>query len=363
LNIKKYNLIILAPLGVVFLLLYGLALTLEPIDGDLTRTGPYLETEFGWNEPQEQFEKDIYTLEKNKPYDKYFDVVIVGDSYSTMEFTYQWQNYLTLLTGLSSITFNIHTTDIDTLLTSENFKKHPPKILIWEFVERDISLNPHRSSTDCEPTAKPPTTSISITPTEATVMPLERDRTISFFNPNFNESSHYLKYFFRGLFVSKMGKHSRTIRLPLNTGGLFSSKNDREILLFNRDFWKVQRFKKEFIERRRCYISHIQNLSHANGKTFFIALPVPDKTTSYEDYIEFKEIKNINLIELLDTDHRLHLVRLDRVFKQKIKDGVIDLYPPNETHWGSRGHRIVVKTLIHYMKDQGVILHPQNQNN
>ena len=57
-NIKKYNWIILTPLGIVFLILYALALTLEPIDGDLTRTGPYLESEFGWSAPQEQFEKD-----------------------------------------------------------------------------------------------------------------------------------------------------------------------------------------------------------------------------------------------------------------------------------------------------------------
>jgi len=359
LNIRKYNLIILVPLGIVFLILYSLALTLEPIDGDLTRTGPYLETEFGWNEPQEQFPKNIYTLEKNEPYDKYYDVVIVGDSYSTMEFAYQWQNYLTLLTGLSSITFNIHSTDIEKLLTSENFKKHPPKIFIWEFVERSISLTLRYTSTDCTPEASPPLTPVAIAPIEATVTPYERDRTINFFNPNFNESSHYLKYFFRGFFVSKMGKHSRTIRLPLNTGGLFSSKNDREILLFNRDFWKVQRFKKEHLERRRCYISHLQNLSQKNGKTFFIALPAPDKITAYDDYIEFKEIKNINLLELLDTDPRLHLVRLDRVFKQKIKEGVVDIYPPNETHWGSRGHRIVVETLIQYLKDQRVIRNRQ----
>lgn len=354
-NIKKYNWIILAPLGIVFLILYALALMLEPIDGDLTRTGPYLESEFGWNQPQEQFEKDIYDLAKNKTYDKYYDVVIVGDSYSTMEFTYQWQNYLTLLTGLSSITFNIHSTNMDKLITSENFKKHPPKIFIWEFVERSISLSPHRTSTDCTPEANPPSAPVLIAPIKATVTPYERDRTISFFNPNFNESSYYLKYFIRGLFVSKMGKYSRTIRLPLNTGGLFSSKNDREILLYNRDFWKVQRFKKKFLERRRCYISHIQNLSQKNGKTFFVALPAPDKITSYEDYIEFREIKNINLIELLDTDPHLHLLRLDRVFKKKIKEGEIDLYPPNETHWGSRGHRIVVEALIQYLKDQRVV--------
>ena len=358
-NIKKYNWIILGPLGIVFLVLYALALTLEPIDGDLTRTGPYLESEFGWNAPQEQFKKDLYALKKNEDYDKYYDVVIVGDSYSTMEFTYQWQNYLTLLTGLSSITFNIHSTNIDKLLTSENFKKHPPKIFIWQFVERSISLRPHYTSTECTPEASSPPASVAIAPLATTVMPYERDRTISFFNPNFNESSHYLKYFFRGLFVSKMGKHSRTIRLPLNTGGLFSSKNDREILLYNRDFWKVQRFKNEFLERRRCYISHLQNLSQKNGKTFFVALPAPDKMTVYEEFTEFRDIKNINLLELLDTDPRLHLIRLDRVFKKKIKEGVVDLYPPNETHWGSRGHRVVVETLIQYLNDQQVIRNRQ----
>lgn len=349
-NFKKYNVIVLGPLGIIFLVLYALALVLEPIDGDLTRTGPYLESEFGWNLPQDQFETDLYTIAPNGKYDQYYDVVVVGDSFSTMEFTYQWQNYLTLLTGWSNITYNIHQTDIDKLINSEAFKKHPPKLFIWQFVERSISLHPSPATAECQTNPDPSWKIPTVQPMKASVLPLERDRRVSFFNPNFHESSHYLKYFLRGLVTPDMSKHARVIRLPLNSGGLFSSKNDREILLYNRDFWKVQQFKEEFLERRRCRISRLQNQVQQNGVTKFIALPAPDKTTSYEEYIEFDAIKNINLIELLDTDPRLNLVRLDRVFKKQIKEGVKDLYPPNETHWGSRGHRLTAETLIEYLK-------------
>ncbi|NIQ00302.1 MAG: hypothetical protein GWM98_07590 [Nitrospinaceae bacterium] len=349
-DFKKYNLILLIPLGAVFLTLYILALTLEPIDGDLTRTGPYPESEFGWNLPQDKFEKDLYTIAESNTYDRYFDVAIVGDSYSTMEFTYQWQNYLTQLTGWSSITYNIHRTNIDQLIAGEGFQKHPPKLFIWEFVERSISLAPHYNASHCQPSTSRPPAPVANGPVPAAVTPLERDRTISFFNPNFNESSYFLKYFLRGLFVDPLGKHARVIRLPLKTQGLFSSKNDREILLYNRDFWKVQRFREEFVGRRQCYIAHLQNQVQQNGKTFFIALAVPDKTTAYEDHIEFQDIKNINLLKLLDTDPRLQILNLDHAFKAKIKEGVKDLYPPNETHWGSRGHRLVTETLIQYLE-------------
>ncbi len=290
-NIKKYNLIILGPLGIVFLILYALALTLEPIDGDLTRTGPYLESEFGWNAPQEQFAKDIYALAKNETYDKYYDVVIVGDSYSTMEFTYQWQNYLTLLTGLSSITFNIHSTNIDNLIASENFKKHPPKIFIWEFVERSISLSPRYTSTDCTPEANPPSAPVAIAPIEAAVMPYERDRMISFFNPNFNESSHYLKYFIRGLFVSKMGKYSRTIRLPLNIGGLFSSKTTGRYFFITAISGRCSDSRRNFLSAADAISATSKTCPRKMGRLFSLPCPLPTKPPSTRTLLSSGKLK------------------------------------------------------------------------
>ena len=52
---KKYNLILLIPLGILFAVLISLAMWVEPIEGDLTRLGGFTENDFGWNDPQQQF--------------------------------------------------------------------------------------------------------------------------------------------------------------------------------------------------------------------------------------------------------------------------------------------------------------------
>jgi hypothetical protein len=355
---KVYNLIVLIPLGVVFLVLYALALVLEPIDGDLTRTGPYLESEFGWNQPQDKFEKDLYSIAKDKVYEKYHDVVVVGDSFSTMEFTYQWQNYLYMLTGWSNITFNSNFTNVEQLIDSEGFKKNPPRLFIWQFVERGIVLAPTPHQDNCPSPGSKPDREYSIKPVPVKVVPFVRDKTIDFFQPNFNESSYYLKYFLRSLFISSMNKHSRVVRLPLKKGNLFSSKNDREILLFNRDLWKAKRYKEELVVNRQCVIRRLQNKVQSNGKTHFIVLVAPDKTSTYATYIDFQKFQNINLFEKIVSDPQLPIPRVDLAFQKNIEAGMKDVYPPNETHWGSRGHRIVAETVIQFLKEHGALKSP-----
>jgi len=348
-------LIVLIPLGVIFLTLYALALVLEPIDGDLTRTGPYLESEFGWNQPQDKFENDLYIIAKDKYYKQYHDVVVVGDSFSTMKFTYQWQNYLYMLTGWSNITFNSNFASAEQIIDSEGFKKHPPRLFIWQFVERGIALAPTPHQDDCPSSGPKPETIYPIKAVPVKVISFERDKTVDYFSPNFNESSYYLKYFLRSLFISSMNKHSRVVRLPLKNKNLFSSNNSREILLFNRDLWKAQEHNEEFVVNRQCLIRRLQNKVQSNGKTHFIALVAPDKTSTYARYIDFQGFQNIDLFEKIVSDPQLPVPRVDQAFHKNIEAGMKDVYPPNETHWGARGHRIVAETVVQFLKDQGAV--------
>lgn len=55
----------------------------QPYWGPLTRKSGYLENNFGWTQPQEIFDKPLFRIAKSvAEYDKYYDVVVIGDSFS-----------------------------------------------------------------------------------------------------------------------------------------------------------------------------------------------------------------------------------------------------------------------------------------
>ena len=61
----------------------------------------------------------LFTLEKNREYDRYnYDVVVLGDSFSVTFPKAQWQNYFVRATGLSLATYKIDDIDIESFVTS-----------------------------------------------------------------------------------------------------------------------------------------------------------------------------------------------------------------------------------------------------
>ena len=55
--------------------------------------------------------------------------------------------------------------------------------------------------------------------------------------------------------------------------------------------------------------------------------------------------------------HReLHVPRLDVALRNEIIRGTRDVYLPNDTHWGSSGHKIVAETLHQYLLEHGMII-------
>jgi len=356
---KKYNSIIIYPLLVVLAMIYGMAVVLQPLDGDLTRLGSYLESEYGWNQPQEGFAEDLYTHDKTGEYKEHYDIVVMGDSFSTLDKPYQWQNYLANATGLNVVTFNDSQFDLEEFVASEAFQKHPPKIFIWEFTERFIPGYAKVDSDPCAPEPTPQFQAADIRSLNRAVRPVERDARVGFLNPNFHESAFYLKNILKRYYDLYVAVHlnrlPRTIRLDLNADNLFSSKRSGEILLYRGDIEKIRRFQEPMIQNWHCKTVQMQNLIQKSGTTFFVAMPVPDKTTAYEDYIQFEKDQNVNLTEKISEQQGINMIRLDTVLKEKIKAGEKDVYLPNDTHWGYKGHRLASKTLIRYLEERGIL--------
>ncbi len=358
---RKYNRILLFPLGGFFLLLYGLACILQPVTGDLTRLGAYWENDYGWNSRQQKFDPPLYAFNPEGTYDKFHDVLIVGDSFSIQNFPFQWQNFFAVSTGLSSVTLPIDKVQIDQLVKEQVFRNRPPRLVILQIVERSLVsrlANIFPPESQCTSDRETPQTSWTLNPMQVDPVLYDRDRTSDPFHPNFNESAHTIKGSIKRWYdltiKSRLGKLPQTVRLPLNRKGLFSSRVQDAILLYRNDFNKSH-IKPDDLDKVRCGLLHWKNTVQQNGTTRFVAMLAPDKTTAYADYINFGKLENVNLIESLAQDPRQSWVPLNEALKKKIEAGVQDVYLPNDTHWGTVGHQTAAETLVHYLREQGFL--------
>lgn len=204
---KKYNLILLIPLGILFTVIVFLAVWVEPLEGDLTRLGGFTENDFGWNEPQQQFSSLLFKLEEEQEYDQYYDVVVLGDSFSNAYPRTQWQNYFVQATGLSLITYKVDKIDIESFVASPAYQDHPPRIVIYETVERSFigraslwDKGKCRSDTTPMPTQSPK----QIQPGDQVVSSHKRNTQSGSFHPNFSSGVYYLKRLAKKNFQQKI---------------------------------------------------------------------------------------------------------------------------------------------------------------
>ena len=345
---KIYNLILLIPLGGLFAVFIFLSLWVEPIEGDLTRSGGFTENDFGWNDPQQLFSYPLFKLAGNRKYDRYYDVVVLGDSFSLTFPRAQWQNYFVRATGLSLITYKVDDIDIESFVANPAYKDHPPRIVIYETVERSfVGRGTKWNKENCEPTAffKPPWKPIPLKPGNQPTSPHSRDTRAGLFHPNLSSGVYFLKRSIKQAFNKKS---HRAIKIALNRNDLLSNRQSGELLVYRNDFERYQ-VSKENLNQATCGLSYIQNAFQKNRKTFFVGMIAPDKLTAYQKFTKDFGHENIYWMDEVSKHLELHAPRFDLALQKGIALGGQDVYLPNDTHWGSAGHRIVAQTLIKYL--------------
>ena len=353
-NYRTYNSILLIPLGILAAVFIFLAMWVEPIEGDLTRLGGYTENDLGWNEPQQQFPSMLFKLEEKREYDRYYDVVVLGDSFSDAYPKAQWQNYFVRATGLSLVTYKVDDIDIESFVASPAYKDHPPRIVIYETVERSfVGRGTQWNKGDCKPAAlsKPPGKPIALKPENRATVPHSRDTRAGLFHLNLSSGAHYLKRSIKKIFNKKS---HRAIKIALNRNDLFSNRQSDQLLVYRNDFERYG-VPKENLSQAICGLSYIQNTFQKNGKTFFVGMIAPDKLTAYMNVFKNFDRDKIHWLEEIGRHPHLHVPRLDAALRKEAARGTRDIYLPNDTHWGSNGHQIAAENLIEFLKARNVL--------
>ena len=302
----------------------------------------------------------LYTFDGGREYKQYYDVVVLGDSFSVTSPRAQWQNYLVQSTGLSLATYKVDDIDIESFVASPAYKDHPPRIVIYETVERAfVGRTNSWSKGDCQtaptPAFKGPP--IEIRPGNQPLSSHTRNTRNGPLHPNLSSGVHYLKRLIKKTFSKKS---NQAIKIALNRSDLFSNRQSDHVLIYRNDFERY-RVSKEDLNGAICGLSYIQNTFQKNGKTFFVGMIAPDKLTTYMNVYKNFDHDKIHWMEEIAKHPELNVPRLDVALQSEIARGVRDIYLPNDTHWGSAGHKITAETLYKYLLEQGVII-PKKRN-
>lgn len=349
---RRYNAVLLAVIGPVIALLAVTSLFLEPYDGGLTRLGGYSEVLYGWNEPQLRFPKPLYKqfMTREAAYREPADVVVLGDSF-TFNHEVSWPNYFVQKTGLQLQAFRLDKTPIENVLESETFRQHPPRILIYETVERQLQERLTNPTRDCRLHRTPVSSPLPYVRLPINPEPYSRDTRAALMD--FSLSLDFLtkviprEYFGRD--------RTLTRRLHLRRAAPFSSTEKQQLLVYKGDFEKLH-WSTAMWEQVRCNLVDLQNRVQSNGRTFFVAMIAPDKLTAYSELLTDPQYRALSRIDRLAVDPELHLPRLDLRLQRAIREGDVDIYLNNDTHWGSAGYEMVALELVTYMTRSGVII-------
>lgn len=342
----RYNSVIAAFILLPLFLAVYMALGSQPLSGDLTRIGGHLEEDFGWNEPQKVFQSGRFVMAKSiTDLDHHYDVVVIGDSFSA-DRQKGWQNYLVENTGLSVITFGMaYGFSLEDVVTSAPFKDFPPKILIYESVERRALQRLHEfSEWDVQRQVSEVEFSLHSNNVLSRDYPkrehlrkvtVDVERLLS-------EAANRIE---KSVYRLTGSDKDRTVVLPLKQGNLFSNGTPDKLLVLRDDLQK--KFSDNDIATAIHGLLNARSLVEANGKTKFVFLMFPDKLTAYSPFLSPGTKTVPSAFPALAK--RYPLLRLDQRFHSELLKGAKDLYLPNDTHTGYYGYKMAAMSLIDYL--------------
>jgi hypothetical protein len=143
--------------------------------------------------------------------------------------------------------------------------------------------------------------------------------------------------------------NNQVVEIPLAKKGLFSSPNDTDMLVYFDEFKKQSLGEKDYADLRKGAAVY-QKIIEANGFTRFVLLVAPDKSSTFAPYLKSADRTTANLVAEFAKDPSLPVPRTDQILAEAIASGKKDVYLPNDSHWGSIGHKLFADALADHLQ-------------
>ena len=324
---------------------YFAVLNPQPLVGDLTRLSGTSESKYGWNQAQEAYREphNFLATHSLEDYDKHFDIVVAGDSFSFLSNT-SWVNTLVERTGMSAIVLHVTHVPLTDLLSHSVFQNSPPKHFIFESVNRRLYDRLEVLEVPDKPLAA------SAKPSEIKPVPLEKlelSRQLSFQNieDRLAQAVHLLNVRWKCFFDDSECKVA-FFDMKSDAPRLFSSEADNEFALLRRAYGSRAKWDRRSPKALQ-QLNELVDYFDAAPDTNFMLLIYPDRLAVYADYIDAPKPKNTQLIP--EIAKVMDIPRLDIAFQELVDDGVLDVFLPNDSHTGGYANNVAGQVAVDFL--------------
>ena len=319
---------------------------LEPYTNDLTRIGGFPEEVYGWHGTRESFPNPKPAYVNSGSYNEAADIVVLGDSFSHKPRS-NWTYHLANITGFDIQVMHLRNGGIERIVNSELFQDQPPKVVIYQLVERSLYVNFHASPPDC----KVVRTNVPL-PSDFAPLGILTEEYVRDTKPergNYQRAVQYIRTrlrLLRGDSSDLMARYT-----PLLSDDLFSNSKSDSLLFFANDLLK-QGWPKEINRKVACGLSNLKQAVEANGKTTFVVMLVPDKLSAYSPWLKDKSIASLTVLDSPELAGFPNIVELHSRIINEIDRGFVDFYTPSDTHWSSMGDRKVAEWTAEFFQEK-----------
>ena len=309
------------------LLVMALGWYVQPLTGDLTRLGRLPERDFGWNSPQFS-ERVMLRDPQAKP-----TVAVLGDSFSERNI---WQSIAMAQLGVSFVSFDwagVGSANCIAQWIAAVHKAYPSvRVVLVETVERMFVERFAAPAVDCQNLRQ-----LAEIAYEAGKTPVGRLTGWQLTLPDIAYA--WKAALSTGHSFEHAARRGSVYIAPLIRRDLFSSKRSDLLLLDEDDLqkWNWQSTDLQFGTQR---IHGLQLAARVSGLKFVIIV-VPDKSTAYAAYLRrpLFDKPPLDVWKAL-ADRNIEQIDIRQALSSAMP-GKIDLYLPNDTHFGIAGYRIL----------------------
>jgi len=314
---------------------------LQPFTTDLTRIGGFPSEDFGWTGTEYRFaEPPAEQIGEGGVYKKYTDMVVFGDSFSQRPDS-NWVYHFVNATGLSAQVMHYYQGDIERLVETELYKISPPRVVVFEVLERALRDTFAKAPADCTLVGARVPLPANFKHRGIPLVDYERDD-----SPRYGDYKLAVWSLRNRLYLLAGQDRKLKPRVTLLTvDTLFSSRKSDELLYFRGDHRK-RKWPANVSRKVLCGLNSIRERTEANGYTAFAVMLVPDKLSVYSPWLVDDGLAHLTLLDndiLTSIPHSLD-IRTRAI--QAVEDGFVDFYLPGDTHWSSKGDRQVAQWMV-----------------